>query len=63
MIWASTLQIQNHRYYGDLDFIILFIGVLSLYVINLDVVSLFVDSSVFSNVDHIIVFDVFHQFK
>ena len=44
MIWASTLQIQKHGYSGDLDFIILFVGILSLYAINLGVVSLFADS-------------------
>jgi len=40
MIWVSTLQIRKHRYSGDLDFIILFVGILLLYVINLSVVSL-----------------------
>jgi len=44
MIWASTLQIRKHGYFGDLDFIILFVGILSMYVINLSVVSLFADS-------------------
>jgi len=38
------MQIQEHVYSGNLDFIILFIGILPLYVINLGVVSLFVDS-------------------
>jgi len=41
MIWASTLQIRNHEYFDDLEFIILFVGILSLYAINLYVVSLF----------------------
>jgi len=45
MIWASTLQIRNHEYYGDLNFIILFVGILPLYAINLGVVSLFADLS------------------
>jgi len=45
MIWSSTLQIQKHGNFGDLDFIILFVGILPLYAINLDVVSLFTDSS------------------
>ena len=45
MIWASTLQIRKHGYFGDLDFIILFVGILSLYAINLGVVSLFADLS------------------
>jgi len=29
------LQIQKYGYYGDLDFIILFVGILSLYAIDL----------------------------
>jgi len=45
MIWASKLQIRKHGYFGDLDFIILFVGILLLYAINLSVVSLFTDSS------------------
>jgi len=45
MIWTLTLQIWKHDYYGDLDLIILFVGILPLYVINLDVVSLFAVSS------------------
>ena len=44
MIWASTLQIQKHGYSGDLDFIILFVGILPLNAINLGAVSLFADS-------------------
>jgi len=44
MIWASTLQIQKHGYSSDLDFIILFVGILLLYAINLGAVSLFADS-------------------
>jgi len=44
MIWASTLQIQKHEYSGDLDFIILFVGILPLYAINLGAVSFFADS-------------------
>jgi len=44
MIWTSTLQIQKHEYIDDLGFIILFVGILSLYAINLGVVSLFADS-------------------
>jgi len=38
MIWASTLQIWRHGYHGDINFIILFVGILPLYAINLDVV-------------------------
>ena len=45
MIWTSTLQIQKQEYSGDLDFIILFVGILPLYAINLGAVSLFADSS------------------
>jgi len=45
MIWTSTLQIQKHEYSGDLDFIMLFVGMLPLYAINLGVVSLFKDSA------------------
>ena len=44
MIWASTLQIRKHEYFGDLDFIILFVGILPMYAINLGAVSLFADS-------------------
>jgi len=44
MIWTSTLQIWKHEYFGDLDFIILFVGILSMYAINLGAVSLFADS-------------------
>jgi len=42
---TSTLQIQKHGYSGDLDLIILFVGILLWYAINLDVVSMFVVSS------------------
>jgi len=45
MIWVSTLQIRKHENFGDLDFIILFIDILSLHAINLGAVSLFADSS------------------
>jgi len=44
MIWASTLQIWKHGNFSDLNFIILFVGILSLYAINLGAVSLFADS-------------------
>jgi hypothetical protein len=44
MIWTSTLQIWRLRYPGDFSFIILFVvDILSLYAINLDIVSLFAD--------------------
>jgi len=45
MIWASSLHIRKHEYFGDLSFIILFVGILLLYAINLDAVSLFADLS------------------
>jgi len=38
------LHMQKHDYSGDLDFIILFVGILQLYAINLVVVILFADS-------------------
>ncbi|AET00152.1 transmembrane protein, putative [Medicago truncatula] len=44
MIWTSTLQIRKHGYFSDLGFIILFVGILPLYAINLGVVSLFANS-------------------
>ncbi|AES88711.1 transmembrane protein, putative [Medicago truncatula] len=44
MIWTSTLQIRKHEYFGDLSFIILFVGILPLYGIKLGAVSLFADS-------------------
>ena len=66
MIWASTLQIRRHGYFGDFNFIILFVvGILPLYAINLDAVN-FVRRFilyVFSDADYVIVFDVFYQFK
>jgi len=44
MIWAPTLQIRKRGYFGDLEFIILFVGILLFYTINLGVMSLFADS-------------------
>jgi hypothetical protein len=42
MVWASTLQIRNHGYSGDFNFIILFVvDILPLYAINSDAMSLF----------------------
>ncbi|AES62364.1 transmembrane protein, putative [Medicago truncatula] len=35
MIWTSTLQIQKQEYSSDLDYIILFVGILPFYAINL----------------------------
>jgi len=43
MIWASTSYIRKHGYFGDLGFIILFVGILLMYAINIGVVSLFTD--------------------
>jgi len=45
MIWTSMLQMRKHNYFGDFDFIILFVGILSFYAINLADLSLFADSS------------------
>jgi Ca2+/Na+ antiporter len=45
MIWASTLQIQKHEHFDDFNFTILSVVILPLFVINLDDVSLFADSS------------------
>ena len=45
MIWVSTLQIRKYGYFGGLYLIILFVGILPLYAINLGVVSLFTNSS------------------
>jgi hypothetical protein len=45
MIWASTLQTRKLGHHGDFNLIILFVGILSLYSINLDAVNLFADSS------------------
>jgi len=44
MIWASTLQICKHEYFTGLGFIILFVGILPMYAIDLGAVSLFADS-------------------
>jgi len=44
MIWTSTLQIRMHGYFGDLGFIMLFVGILMLYAINLGAASLFANS-------------------
>jgi len=63
MIWASTLQIWKHGYFGGLDFIILFVGILPLYVINLGVVSLFTDSSFTFLAMFVSDCDVLYQFE
>jgi len=44
IIWTSTLQIRKHGYFGDLCFIILFVGILQMYAINFGVMSLFANS-------------------
>jgi len=44
MIWASTLKIRKHVNFGDLDFIILSVGILPFCAINLGGVSLFAGS-------------------
>ena len=44
IIWASTLQIRKHGYFGNLGFIILFVGILPMYAINLGGMSLLADS-------------------
>jgi len=41
MILTSALQIRKYVYYSDLNFIILFVVILSLYAINLCAMSLF----------------------
>jgi len=41
MIWVSTLKIWKHGYFSDLGFIILFVGIVPSYAINLCAVSLF----------------------
>jgi len=61
MIWVSTLQIWKLGYFSDLDFIILFVGILPMYVINLGVVSLFADSP-FTFLA-MFVSDVFYRFE
>ncbi|AES62419.1 transmembrane protein, putative [Medicago truncatula] len=61
MIWASMLQIRKHEYFGFLDFIILFVGILPLYAIDLGDVSLFAYSSFTFLV--MFVSDVLYQFE
>ena len=41
VIWTSMLKIWKHVNFGDLGFIILFVGILPFYPINSGVVSLF----------------------
>ncbi|AES73541.1 transmembrane protein, putative [Medicago truncatula] len=65
---SSPLQIRRHEDSGDLNIVILVIfvgiGTLPFYVINMDVVSLFIDSSFLflANLD-LYCFDVLYQFE
>jgi len=65
---SSTLQIRRHEYSGDFNIVILviFVGICTLpfYVINMDVVSLFTDSSFLflANLD-LYCINVLYQFK
>jgi hypothetical protein len=64
MIWASTLQIRKHEYFGDLNFIILFVGILPMYAINLCALSLFPNSSLFYVFSDVCIWcDVLYQFE
>jgi len=38
--WRSMLQIWKHAYYDHFNFIVLYVGILPLFAINLDAVSL-----------------------
>jgi len=58
MIWASMLQIRKYGYFGDLDFIILFVGIFPLYAINLGAVA----NSPFTFLA-MFVFDVLYQLQ
>ena len=53
MIYVLKLQIWRYRYFGHFNFIIYFVDILSLYIINLDIVSLFIDShfNIFNDVE------------
>jgi len=65
---SSTLQIRRHEYSGDINIVILviFVGICTLpfYAINMDVVSLFTDSSFLflANLD-LYYIDVLYQFE
>jgi len=60
------LQIRRHEYFGDMNIVILliFVGICTLpfYAINMDVVSLFTDSS-FLFLANLYCIDVLHQFE
>jgi len=65
---SSKLQIRRHEYFGDMNIVILviFVGIsiLLFYAINMDVVSLFTDSSFLflANLD-LYCINVLHQFE
>jgi len=63
---SSTLQIRRHEYSRNFNIVILVIfvdiGTLPFYAINIDVVSLFTDSSFFLANLNLYRIDVLHQF-
>jgi len=60
---SSTLQIQRHKYSGDLNIVICVgFSTLSFYVINMDVVSLF-KGSFFLFLVNFYYIDVLNQFE
>jgi len=65
---SSTLQIRKHEYFGDLNIVMLVIfigiGTLPFYAINMDVVSLYTNSSFLflANLD-LYCIDVLYQFE
>ena len=65
---SSTLQIRRHEYSGDINIVILviFVGIdtFPFYAINMDVVSLFTDSSfLFLAILNLYCIDVLYQFE
>ncbi|AES87136.1 transmembrane protein, putative [Medicago truncatula] len=62
---SSTLQIWRHEYSGDINIVIFIgIGTLPFYAINMDVVSLFTDSSfLFLANLNLYCIDVLYQFE
>jgi len=68
ILTSSTLQIRRHEYFGDINIVILviFVGISTLlfYAINMDVVSLFTDSSFLFLVNlNLYCIDVLYQFE
>ena len=61
---SSTLQIQRHEFSEDFN-IVIFVGICTLlfYAINMDVVSLFTDSSFLNLNLNLYYIDVLHQFE